>query len=146
MARCRAARFVFAHAGGAVPFLALRIARLTARSEFAACVPEGVLAELRRLHFDTALAANEFAFGPLLRLTSASSTAPIAIGSLSSHYFTGSCAPNDGIEIGAARIHAELLCCLAQIDIIAFEDEMTWSWPGLVTDGNQEHPADTYGI
>jgi 6-methylsalicylate decarboxylase len=72
LARCRAARFVFAHAGGAVPFLALRIARLTARSEFAACVPEGVLAELRRLHFDTALAANEFAFGPLLRLTSAS--------------------------------------------------------------------------
>jgi predicted TIM-barrel fold metal-dependent hydrolase len=72
LSRCRAARFVFAHAGGAVPFLALRIARLTARPEFAECVPDGVLTELRRLHFDTALAANEFAFGPLLRLTSAS--------------------------------------------------------------------------
>jgi predicted TIM-barrel fold metal-dependent hydrolase len=72
LSRCRAARFVFAHAGGALPFLALRIARLTARPEFAECVPDGVLTELRRLHFDTALAANEFAFGPLLRLTSAS--------------------------------------------------------------------------
>jgi predicted TIM-barrel fold metal-dependent hydrolase len=72
LARCRAARFIFAHAGGAAPFLALRIARLTARSEFASCVPEGVLTELRQLHFDTALSANEFAFGPLLRLTSAS--------------------------------------------------------------------------
>jgi 6-methylsalicylate decarboxylase len=34
LARSRAACFVFAHAGGAVPFLALRIARLTARSEY----------------------------------------------------------------------------------------------------------------
>jgi 6-methylsalicylate decarboxylase len=72
LARCRTARFVFAHAGGAVPFLALRIARLTARPEFAGCVPDGVLSELGRLHFDTALAANELAFGPLLRLTSSS--------------------------------------------------------------------------
>ena len=70
LARYRNARFIFAHAGGAVPFLAMRIARLTARPELATSVPEGVLSELRRLYFDTALSANNFAFDPLLRLTS----------------------------------------------------------------------------
>jgi predicted TIM-barrel fold metal-dependent hydrolase len=41
LARYRNARFIFAHAGGAVPFLAMRIARLTARPELATAVPEG---------------------------------------------------------------------------------------------------------
>jgi predicted TIM-barrel fold metal-dependent hydrolase len=70
-ARCRNAHFVFAHAGGTVPFLALRIARLTARAEFGKAVPQGVLPELKRLYFDTALSANQFAFDPLLRLAPA---------------------------------------------------------------------------
>ena len=54
--------------GSAIPFLVQRIGRLTARPEFARAVPDGVLAELGRLYFDTALSANRFAFDPLLRL------------------------------------------------------------------------------
>jgi predicted TIM-barrel fold metal-dependent hydrolase len=67
-ARCRDIRFIFSHAGGTVPFLAERIARLQVRPEFKAAVPDGVMFELKRLFFDTALSANEFAFSALLKL------------------------------------------------------------------------------
>lgn len=66
--RCRNARFIFSHAGGTIPFLAERIARLEARPEFRASVPEGVIFELKRLFYDTALSANPSAFGALLTL------------------------------------------------------------------------------
>ena len=45
-----------------------RIARLEARPEFRASVPNGVMFELKRLFFDTALSANRFAFSALLKL------------------------------------------------------------------------------
>jgi predicted TIM-barrel fold metal-dependent hydrolase len=67
-ARCRDIRFIFSHAGGTVPFLAERIARLQVRPEFKASVPDGVMFELKRLFFDTALSANELAFSALLKL------------------------------------------------------------------------------
>ncbi|HEX2363613.1 MAG TPA: amidohydrolase family protein [Bradyrhizobium sp.] len=67
-ARCRDVRFIFSHAGGTVPFLAERIARLQVRPEFKASVPDGVMFELKRLFFDTALSANELAFSALLTL------------------------------------------------------------------------------
>jgi predicted TIM-barrel fold metal-dependent hydrolase len=69
---CHDISFIFSHAGGAVPFLAQRIARLTTRAEFKQAVPGGVLPELGRLYFDTALSANRFAFDAMLRLTSVS--------------------------------------------------------------------------
>jgi predicted TIM-barrel fold metal-dependent hydrolase len=61
-------QFIFAHAGGALPYLVERVARLAIRPELRANVPDGVLAELRRLNFDFALSANRFAIGPLLQL------------------------------------------------------------------------------
>lgn len=67
-ARCRDIRFIFSHAGGTIPFLAERIARLEARPEFRASVPDGVLFELKRLFYDTALSANRLAFSALLAL------------------------------------------------------------------------------
>ena len=67
-ARCRDIRFVFSHAGGTVPFLAERIARLGARPGFRETVPNGVLPELERLYYDTALSANWLAFRSLLEL------------------------------------------------------------------------------
>jgi 6-methylsalicylate decarboxylase len=67
-ARCHNIRFIFSHAGGAVPFLAERIARLAVKPEFGARVPNGVLPELQRLYYDTALSANRFAFRSLLEL------------------------------------------------------------------------------
>ncbi len=69
-ARCRDIRFIFSHAGGTAPFLAERIARLAARPGFREAVPDGVLPELARLYYDTALSANWLAFRSLLELAS----------------------------------------------------------------------------
>ena len=71
-ARCRNIRFVFSHAGGTAPFLAERIARLAARPEYKDKLPDGVLAELERQFYDTALSANELAFASLLKLVAPS--------------------------------------------------------------------------
>lgn len=68
LAHCHDVRFIFSHAGGAVPYLAQRIARLTIRPEFKQAVPDGVMAELGRLYFDTALSANLFTFDCMRRL------------------------------------------------------------------------------
>ena len=71
-ARCRNIRFIFSHAGGTVPFLAERIARLAVRPEYKKHVPDGVIAELQRLHYDTALSANRSTFRSLMHLVPAS--------------------------------------------------------------------------
>lgn len=71
-ARCRNIRFIFSHAGGAVPFLAERIARLAVKPDYKAMVPNGVVPELQRLYYDTALSANRYAFAALLSLTTPS--------------------------------------------------------------------------
>ena len=71
LARCPNIRFIFSHAGGAVPFLAERIARLAARPGFKDAVPDGVIPALARLYFDTALSANRFTFASLLELVGA---------------------------------------------------------------------------
>ncbi len=67
-ARCRRIRFIFSHAGGTAPFLAERIARLVVRPEFKDKVPGGVVPELARHYYDTALSANWLAFRSLLEL------------------------------------------------------------------------------
>jgi 6-methylsalicylate decarboxylase len=51
-------RFIFVHAGGAIPFLAERINRLAVLPKFRENVPEGVRPVLKRLYFDVALSAN----------------------------------------------------------------------------------------
>lgn len=66
--RARNIRFIFSHAGGTIPFIAERLARLERRPDFAHHVPEGVVAELKRLHYDTALSANRLAMNTLLSL------------------------------------------------------------------------------
>ncbi len=67
-ARCRNIRFIFSHAGGTAPYLAERIARLGARPGFKDKVPDGVIAELQRLYYDTALSANWQAMRSLFEL------------------------------------------------------------------------------
>ncbi|MDQ0314393.1 amidohydrolase family protein [Amorphus orientalis] len=67
-ARCRDIRFIFSHAGGTVPFLAARMARLERRPDFKAKVPDGVIAELKRHYYDVALSANRFTFSALTEL------------------------------------------------------------------------------
>jgi 6-methylsalicylate decarboxylase len=65
-------RWVFSHAGGTMPFLLERFlfqADVQSKTpEGAKKIPNGVLYELRRLHFDTAQSANPYALGPLTRL------------------------------------------------------------------------------
>lgn len=73
LSRCRRIRFIFSHAGGTVPFLAERIARLEVRPDFKKAVPDGVMAELRRLFYDTALSANPLTFAALLGLVTPAS-------------------------------------------------------------------------
>ncbi|MGB6081255.1 MAG: amidohydrolase family protein [Xanthobacteraceae bacterium] len=70
LARSRNIRFIFSHAGGTIPFLAERIARLEMRPEFRAKIPDGVMFELKRLYFDTALSANKLIFSALLKFVS----------------------------------------------------------------------------
>lgn len=67
--RCRDITFIFSHAGGTIPFLADRLARLERRPDYKVHVPDGVLAELKRLYYDTALSANRLAMDTLLALT-----------------------------------------------------------------------------
>jgi predicted TIM-barrel fold metal-dependent hydrolase len=67
-ARCPDIKFIFSHAGGTVPFLADRIARLVVKPDFKAKVPNGVIPELQKLYYDTALSANARSFAALLAL------------------------------------------------------------------------------
>jgi len=72
LARCPDIRFIFSHAGGTVPFLADRIARLVVKPDFKAKVPNGVIPELQKLYYDTALSANPRSFAALLALVAPS--------------------------------------------------------------------------
>jgi 6-methylsalicylate decarboxylase len=67
--RTRSVRWIFSHAGGTVPFLAERLARLERRPDLKQHAPDGVFEELRRLHYDVALSAGPLTLGALLRFT-----------------------------------------------------------------------------
>ncbi|AZO82195.1 hypothetical protein BLM15_29395 (plasmid) [Bosea sp. Tri-49] len=62
-------RLIFSHAGGTMPFLAGRLARLERRPDYKRMVPEGVKALLQRLYFDTALSAESHMLDAVMSLT-----------------------------------------------------------------------------
>lgn len=65
--------WIFSHAGGTVPFLTERLIRFAATEKgMAARVPAGVLAYLKRFHYDTAQAAHPWALASLMRLVAVS--------------------------------------------------------------------------
>ncbi len=69
LARFPDIRFVFSHGGGTVPVLAARITGLARmRQDLARHVPNGAEAELARLYYDTAIAANPITMAALTRL------------------------------------------------------------------------------
>jgi 6-methylsalicylate decarboxylase len=72
-ARLRNIKWLFSHGGGTVPFLAGRIAsfydqRARGAHGMAPFAPEGIEAEFRRLHYDTANATHPASMAALLKL------------------------------------------------------------------------------
>ena len=68
-ARYRDIRWLFSHAGGTVPMLAGRINYFHGRAQNAAqFAPEGIEAEFKRLHYDTANATHPASMAALLKL------------------------------------------------------------------------------
>jgi predicted TIM-barrel fold metal-dependent hydrolase len=62
-------RFIFTHAGGTTMPISARIQAFGARHhEFDAAVPDGVIAELKRLHYDIANSTNPSAMSALMNL------------------------------------------------------------------------------
>lgn len=70
--RCSDMRFIFPHAGNAVPTLKARICRVVGNDKvLAGRLPNGPMHELQKLYFDIALSARPETLGPLLHLVSA---------------------------------------------------------------------------
>lgn len=67
--RCPSMRLQLAHLGGTVPFIAHRVAEWAGRDPSrAAAAPQGALAYLRRLYYDTGLANNAIALAAVREL------------------------------------------------------------------------------
>jgi predicted TIM-barrel fold metal-dependent hydrolase len=61
-------RWILSHAGGAVPFLAWRWTLADHDPRYRQRVPQGVLAYLRRLYYDTTLSTSPYALKPVMDL------------------------------------------------------------------------------
>jgi predicted TIM-barrel fold metal-dependent hydrolase len=73
LARYRAIRWLFSHAGGTLPMMAGRIDSFYgARPNLKEFAPDGIVGELKRLHYDTANATSEPAMAALFKLVPAS--------------------------------------------------------------------------
>jgi predicted TIM-barrel fold metal-dependent hydrolase len=71
--RCPNIRFIFAHAGGTMPFITERMTWWAdMKKDLVAQMPHGPLHELRRFYYDTAFSANRYAMSSLLELVSVS--------------------------------------------------------------------------
>jgi predicted TIM-barrel fold metal-dependent hydrolase len=69
LARYRDIQWIFSHGGGTLPSLAGRIVQMTARqTEIPTAAPQGVEAELRRLHFEIANASHPASMAALTKL------------------------------------------------------------------------------
>jgi predicted TIM-barrel fold metal-dependent hydrolase len=73
VARCPDIKFIFSHAGGVMPFISEHLVRVAAVDPaLAAKVPNGVLSELKRFHYDTALRAHPTMLASIVQLLSVS--------------------------------------------------------------------------
>ena len=70
--RCPDINFIFSHGGGTIPMLAHRVANLVnVRKDLAELMPDGAIAEFRKLNFDVVSVTNPPAMAALLALTTA---------------------------------------------------------------------------
>jgi predicted TIM-barrel fold metal-dependent hydrolase len=73
LSRCPDVRFIFSHAGGTLPMLAGRIEGIARnRPDLSAQVPNGVMHEIERLHYDIAGVTHPIAFNAAYQLVGAS--------------------------------------------------------------------------
>jgi predicted TIM-barrel fold metal-dependent hydrolase len=61
-------KFIFSHAGGTVPFLTWRLATGSIMPALREKAPQGAVAYLKRLYYDTAMSANPYALSSLREL------------------------------------------------------------------------------
>lgn len=61
-------RWIFSHAGGAIPALAWRWTLADHHPHFSKRVPQGILTYIRRLYYDTAVSPSPYALKPVLEL------------------------------------------------------------------------------
>ncbi len=61
-------KFIFSHAGGSLPMLAIRIRDFVLSTRAADAHQPGPISEMRRFHYDTAQAFNQYALAALTRL------------------------------------------------------------------------------
>jgi predicted TIM-barrel fold metal-dependent hydrolase len=70
--RCPDVKLIFAHGGGTIPMLAHRVSNLVKqRKDLAARMPDGAIAEFRKLYFDIVSATNPPGMAALMKLTTA---------------------------------------------------------------------------
>ncbi len=70
--RCSDTKFIFPHAGNAVPTLKARICRVVGNDKvLASRLPNGPMYELQKLYYDVALSARPETLGPLMHLVTA---------------------------------------------------------------------------
>jgi len=70
--RCPDLKLIFSHGGGTMPMLAHRVANLVkVRKDLAARLPDGAIAEFRKLYVDIVSATNPPAMAAILKLTTA---------------------------------------------------------------------------
>ena len=68
-ARCPDIRFIFSHSGGTMPLAVQRLVRLPSLDKrLAPRVPNGVMHELQKLHYETAQGVTPIALGALLQI------------------------------------------------------------------------------
>lgn len=70
--RCPDLKIILSHAGGTVPFLAWRLAQGALIPALRAKAPQGAIAYLKRLYYDTAMSANPYALNTLRELVNPS--------------------------------------------------------------------------
>src|SRR5262249_29474516 len=73
LTRCTDIRYIFSHGGCALPMLAARIARIAKnRNDFSGRMPNGLMPELKKLYYDTAVINHAIPFNAIRDLVGTS--------------------------------------------------------------------------
>lgn len=107
-------RFILAHAGGFLPYMAWRLSLANFLPEIASRAPAGILSYVRRFYYDTALSPSPFAMAALTRLVDPSHIlfgsdfpfAPEPVTAMEARGLDDLTEWDTSTRIGVARAHA----------------------------------------